>query len=452
MSDKNLSRRKFLSGAIAAGAALTGCARGPMVVPRGVLGGPGYIPPSQKVRIAKVGCGGQGNRDFQGIADQAIIALCDVDLKRAEKIYYENAKVPMYRDFRRMLDKHDNDIDAVMISTPDHTHYVIAMDAISRGKHVYVQKPLTWSIGEARRLRAAARKAGVVTQMGNQGHAGDGVRQLMNMVRGDALGPIREVTMWTNRPIWPQGPELTRLPAQAVPDSMSWDLWLGPAPERAYNEKYAPFNWRGWWDFGTGALGDMGCHVMDPAFWTLDIASARTVKVSAVAEPFNDEAYPNASVITYEVSERNGMPPVTLKWFDGNKLPPRPAGLPESRKLPQSGSILIGDKAGVMTETYGESPRIFPEEKMEDYMASNPTDRVWRSPGVYSEWVEACRGGAMPGSNFEYSVPLTEFVLLGNIAMKLGKTVTYDMVEGRFTDNKEANELLDREPRKGWEA
>ncbi len=452
MSERELSRRKFLMGAAAAGSLLAGgCARGGR---QAALGGtPLYAPAREKLRIAKVGCGGMGASDLRGFSDQEIVALCDVDEVRAAAAYKLYPDVPKFRDYRKMFDAMENQIDAVAVTTPDHTHAVIALEAIRRGKHVYVQKPLTYTVHEARVLRAAARRHGVMTQMGNQGHAQEGVRLTSEWIWGGAIGPVREVQMWTDRPgkYWTQGADKARPAGQPLPSTMEWDVWLGPAPYREYNEAYAPFKWRGWWDFGTGVIGDMACHLMDTPFFALRIDEAETIKVSAQTAPFNEESYPEWSIITYEVPARADMPPVKLVWYDGGKLPERPADLEAGRDMGANSQLYIGDGGKLLAGVYGEGPRLIPESKMEDWLETKREQQLWRSPGVYREFVEACKGGPVPGSNFEYSTPLTEVALLGNVAIRTGEAVEYNFKTGRITNNAAANQWLTREYRKGWE-
>ncbi len=435
-----MNRREFMAtvGLGAAGAILpdwTFGASGPVRKGR-------IIPKDRKMRVACVGCGGKGSSDAGGVSGEEIVALCDVDFARAAGTFrkYPNAK--RYKDFRQMLIEMDDQIDAVTVSTPDHMHFPPAMMAITMGKHVYVQKPLTHTIAEARALTLAAHKHEVVTQMGNQGHAGEGTRLLREWVQAGAIGDVHEVHFWTNRPIWPQGidrPEET----EQVPPTLDWNRWLGVAPERPYNKCYLPFNWRGWWDFGCGALGDMGCHIMDAAFWALDLRYPTSVE--AVSSPVNDETAPSWSVVTYEFPARGKMPPVKVTWSDGGKLPPRPKDLEEGRKLSRGGQLLIGDKGTIMdTSDYCRSPRLIPEQAMKDFLPNRPEQTIPRVPGgnPYFEWIMACKGGPAPGSNVDHSGPLTEMVLLGNLAIRLGKRIEWDGRRMVCTNVPEANDLV----------
>jgi predicted dehydrogenase len=435
-----MNRREFMTtvGLGAAATALPGWTFGQSAhVRKGRI-----IPKDRKMRIAGVGCGGKGGTDVGGVSSEEIVALCDVDFTRAAGTFrkYPNAK--RYKDFRQMLIEMDDEIDAVTVSTPDHMHFPPAMMAVTMGKHVYVQKPLTHTIAEARALTLAAHKHEVVTQMGNQGHAGEGTRLLREWVQAGAIGDIHEVHFWTNRPIWPQGvdrPEESEEP----PETLDWNRWLGVAPKRPYNRCYLPFNWRGWWDFGCGALGDMGCHIMDAAFWALDLRYPTSVE--AVSSPVNDETAPNWSVVTYEFPARGKMPPVKVTWSDGGKKPPRPKDLEEGRELPRGGQLLIGDKGTIMdTSDYCRSPRLIPEQAMKDFLPNRPEKTIPRVPdgNPYQEWIAACKGGPAAGSNVDHSGPLTEMTLLGNLAIRLGKRIEWDGKQMLCTNVPEANELV----------
>jgi len=384
------------------------------------------------------------------VQSENIVALCDVDDAEAAETFAKYPKVKKFKDFRRMLDKMDNQIDAVTVTIPDHMHYPAAMMAISMGKHVFVQKPLTHTVWEARQLTLAARKHGVVTQMGNQGHANEGTRLLKEWVNAGAIGPVREVHIWTNRPIWPQGLERPK-DTPPVPATLDWDLWLGASPKRPYNPAYAPFKWRGWWDFGCGALGDMGCHIMDASFWALDLGAPTSVE--AVSSPVNDETAPSWSVVTYQFPARGDKPAVKLVWFDGGKLPPRPKDLEPDRELSKGGQLIFGDTGTIMeTHDYCNSPRIIPESKMRDFLPNRPPETIPRIPEAdhYQEWIRACKGGTPAGSNFEYSGPLTEMVLLGNIAIRTGEKIEWDGPNMRVTNVSEANQYVHKEYRDGW--
>ena len=451
MGKMDLTRRAFLATATTSAALTTvGCAT-KMNTARVV---PGKYSPSDKVNVAGIGVGGKGMSDIWGCRHENIVALCDVDWKRAGEAFYKFPKAKQYKDYRQMLDEMDTEIDACVISTPDHAHALAAYTAMMMGKHVYVQKPLTHTIAEARLLQETAKKTGVKTQMGNQGHCGDGVRDLCEMVWDGAIGDVKEVHIWTNRPVWPQGiPEA--LPAQDVPADMAWDLWIGAAPMRAYNKGYAPFNWRGWWDFGCGAIGDMACHIMDPAFWSLKLIEAKEFTVQAIYEDgMNSQTAPNASVIKYEFPARADMKPVTLYWYDGKKLPERPADIPASEQLGEgdNGSLFVGTDGYLTTGCYGADSRLLPVEKRKDY--KKPAKTIERIPGEdpYRDWLRAIRKDTESASNFSYAGPLTETANLGNVALHAdGKELVYNVKKMKITNNPASNQLLTKEYRKGWD-
>ncbi|UCD53031.1 MAG: Gfo/Idh/MocA family oxidoreductase [Phycisphaerales bacterium] len=446
MKDKTLSRRDFMGAAAAIGAFT--------VVPRHVLGGAGNTPPSEKLNIAGIGAGGQGASDLRHMESENIVALCDVDWRRARGMFNRHPDARKYRDFREMLDKEDDKVDAVVVAIPDHMHAAASMVAIKRGKHVYCEKPLTHDVYEARVLAEAAGKAGVATQMGNQGQASEETRLMCETIWDGAIGEVREVHVWTDRPLrgindvyWPQGvkrPEET----PPVPDEVAWDLWLGTAPERPYHPDYMPFRWRGWWDFGTGALGDIGCHRIDPIFRALKLGHPTSVE--ACCTLVNDETYPVASRVTYGFPAREGMAPVTLHWYDGGMKPPRPKELEDGRKWDTNGILFVGDE-GTMYET-----RLLPESRQRAY--GKPPQMIERSPGHYVEWIQACKGGKPAGSNFpDHAGLLAQVVLLGNLALRssLKEKVTrarlmWDGEAMKVTNMPEANEFLRRTYRQGW--
>ncbi|MFP4056174.1 MAG: Gfo/Idh/MocA family protein [Candidatus Brocadiia bacterium] len=454
MSETRITRRAFLGGTAASAAWL--------VVPRHVLGGPGDPAPSDKLNVACIGCGGKGRGDVGAMAGENIVALCDVDEKRAAPSYKRFEKTKKFKDFRVMLRKMDKAIDAVTISTPDHIHAPASMMAMRMGKHVFCQKPLTHSIHEARTLALAARKYDVCTQMGIQGHAFDGPRLVKEWVEAGWLGQVREVWYWTNRPIWPQNlarPEKT----DPVPDHLDWDLWLGPAPQRPYVDKaYQPFRWRGWWDFGSGALGDIACHAMDAAYYALELGYPESVE--AEAGPMTDESPPNWSRITIHFPPRGERAGVKVVWNDGyekNQRPqrlavPRPEELEPDRKLPRriGGQLIVGDEATVMAGIYCRSPRVIPESKMRDLLKNHKVPKtIPRVPGQnhYQEWLRGCKGGPRPGASFDtYAGPLTEMVLIGNLAVRTGQKVQWDAERMRSTNVPEANRFVRREYRQGW--
>jgi len=449
---KRLSRRDFM-GAAAAVAVFT-------IVPRHVLGGQGNKPPSDKLNIAGVGIGGMGQNNVAACADAGanIVALCDVDAKYSAGVFQKYPNARQWTDFRKMLDE-QKDIDAVIVATPDHLHAVVAMAAMQRGKHVYVQKPLTRTVWEARMLTEAARKYKVQTQMGNQGHSSEEVRLVCEWIQDGAIGDVREVHCWTNRPVWPQGIDRPK-DTPPVPEGLDWDLWVGPSPMRPYNPAYLPFNWRAWIDFGAGALGDMGCHVMDAAFWSLKLKYPVSVQASHSWEVKqmwtrfdNKETYPSAEVVHYQFPARGSMPPVKLHWYDGGILPERPDDLEPGRKIPESGTIFVGDKGKLICDTYSENPRIFPESKMKAYKRPPKTIRRVEGGvgGHEKDWINACKGGPAASSNFDYSGPFTETVVMGNLAvLNPDKVLEWDGENMRMTNDEAANGFVRPKYRDGW--
>jgi predicted dehydrogenase len=451
----SVPRRTFLAGA-AATAGFT-------IVPRHVLGGQGTTAPSDKLNIAAVGVGGMGKNNVAKSATENIVALCDVDFEAAAETFKKYPTAKQYKDFRVMLDE-QKDIDAVIIATPDHSHAVVAMAAMQRKKHVYVQKPLTHSVHEARLLTETARQYGVVTQMGNQGHSGEGIRLLCEWVWDGAIGPIRETHAWTNRPVWPSGIEVGR-PTEtvAVPAGLDWDLWLGPAPARPYHPTYHPAKWRAWWDFGTGSLGDMACHIVDPLFWALKLKYPISVEANTSkfwhaffqqTQPKN-EMFPRSTIVRYKFPAREGMPEVDMTWWDGGLMPARPAGLEPGRRLgnEDGGILLIGEEGAIMAGCYGESPRIVPEARMKRYKRPAKTlERIPDGPdGHEQDWIRAIKGGKPASSNFDYSGPLSETVLMGNLAVRFpDRPLMWNGEAMEVTNDKDANAYVRREYREGW--
>jgi predicted dehydrogenase len=408
----------------------------------------GKIITGRKLNIACIGVGGKGDSDVRGVSSQNIVALCDVDEKRAAGSFKRFPNAKRYKDFRKMLIEMDDQIDAVTVSTPDHMHFPAAMMAIKMGKHVFVQKPLTHTIAEAREIREAARKHKVATHMGIQGHAANGIRRMREWMGVKAIGDINEIHIWTNRPIWPQGIK-EPLPKQDVPPGLDWNLWQGVAQERDYNAGYAPFSWRGWWDYGCGALGDIGCHAFDCAFDVLKLGYPTSIDVEV--EEVNSQTAPKWSVLTYNFPATSERGPVKLFWYDGNKRPERPADLEPNRKLPHGigGQLWYGSKGTIMvSDVYCNSARIIPETKMHDFLKNRrPPQTEKKSIGHMQEWIAACKGGAPAGANFEYSAPLTEVVLLGNLAVRTGKRIEWDAKAMRCTNVPEANKFLQKEYR-----
>ena len=431
--------------------------------------------PSEMVNLAFIGLGGQGKtnlKQFLGIDDVQVVALCDVagendytpyyyDDKRAglkpaleyvEQHYAEQIKSGTYRgcntyvDFNEMLEREPS-IDAVVISTPDHTHAVTALAAIGHGKHVYCEKPLARSIYETRRVTEAAREAGVATQMGNHGHSGEGIRLTVEWLRAGAIGPVREVHSWTRK----GGLDLTsmgRRPEDAppVPADLDWELWLGPAPYRPYHPVYTPYEWRGWWDFGTGSLGNMACHNVDPAVWALDLAQPTSVE--AHSTPLNDETVPAGAVYYYEYAARGDMPPLIMTLYEGGLLPPRLRDLEDGRRMGAEGIYFVGDDGVILCGGWGGSPRIIPEPKMQAY--ARPPQTIPRVSQHHLDWIEACKGEDPASSDFDYAGPLTEVCLLGSVALRTGKRIYWDGPNMKATNAPEADAFIKPAFRAGW--
>ena len=486
MYNQQISRRKFMAAA-ASSFAFT-------YIPRCVWGA------NDRFYVAGIGVGGKGGSEVTGVtqAGGTFVALCDVDESRAGKTFKNFPDAKRYKDFRVMLEK-EKGIDAVTVSTPDHTHAVASLMAMSLGKHVYCQKPLTHSIYEARLMTQAADYYKVQTQMGNQAHAGEPIRRAVELVRAGIIGPVREVHTWTNRPIWPQGQkaleERKKLAGQPKPADLDWDLWLGPAPMRAYNGCYVPFKWRGWWDFGTGALGDMACHIMDMAYWALDLGSPLSVEAESGGQ--TEETGPYWSTITYRFASRQSVgggrlggavgpkaavaqPAVKYVWYDGSKdgRQNAPYNLLEeaSAEAKRTGAdtqaaearqgkrkkaptaiddpkrwdmILVGDKGMMSFKRSGTDWIVVTPGRRLKQFADVP-ETIPRVPNEDVEWIEACKGGPKALSSFDYAGALTEMVLLGNLAVRLDKKIEWDAKALKATNAPEADELIRREYRRGW--
>ncbi|HOZ48763.1 MAG TPA: Gfo/Idh/MocA family oxidoreductase [Candidatus Hydrogenedentes bacterium] len=448
MSDSKMTRRTFVFGTAltAATAAMASKATFPFSKRR--------IAANERVHIAGIGVGGKGSSDVDGAAaagENPIVALCDVDWERAADTFNRYPDATRYKDFRVMLEKEYANIDAVTISTSDHMHAPAAIAAMQLGKHVYVQKPLTHDVFEARRLKEVAEQYGVATQMGNQGHSAEGVRRLCEWIWAGAIGNITEAHIWTNRPIWPQAIRRPKV-VDKIPETLDWDLWLGTAPERPYNHCYAPFAWRGWWDFGCGALGDMACHIMDPAYTALKLTYP--TKIEAVQEGNNEETFPKWSIITYEFAARGDMPPCKIVWYDGGKQPPRPEEVAADETLGDgdNGTLFIGDKGKLACGCYGGGPTLIPRSRMEEF--KRPEKTIPDSTGHYQEWIDSIKGTEPPAGalakGFGYAGPFTEMVLLGNLAVKAGEPIEYDAEKMKITNNAKANRWLKRTYRKEW--
>lgn len=491
---KKLTRRTFVSSS-------SKLAMGAMIVPRRVLGGPGYQAPSDTLNIAVVGVGGQGTEDAMELGSENIVAVCDVDpgvmARRVIERLTDNDGEPSekgirwqeqfrltrrYTDFRRMLET-EKDVDAVVIATPDHLHAHIAKAAMEAGMHVYVEKPLTYTVREARVLAEVAERTGVVTQMGNQGHSGDDGRRVNEWVEAGIIGEVREVHIWTNRPIWPQGvlrPQpwkeglnpgwyqqwhqgaIHALAADVMdggygkPADMDWELYLGPvAKDVPYHPVYHPFNWRGWVDFGVSALGDMGAHLVDHPYWALKLEYPTSIEATSTpwGGPEEDPtSYPLAMKAHYEFPARGDLPPVQLNWYDGGLMPPRPSLLPDDVELDRTGGVIfVGDRGLLMHETYGRNPRLFPASLQE---AADAVAQTYpRIEGSHQmNWAHACKGTAEATSPFSYAAKLTEVMLLGIVALRAGqgRKIRYDGPGMRVTNVEDANQYLTRPYREGW--
>lgn len=431
-----------------------------MILPGHVLGLDGAKPPSEKLNLAGVGVHGQGRSDLSNLESENIVAICDVDREVARSVGQRYPKAKLHTDFRKMLEE-QKDIDGVVVATPDHWHAAISMAAMKHGKHVYCEKPLTHTVWEAHELSRAAREYKVATQMGNQGQASEETRRLSEMIWDGAIGAVREVHVWTDRPsnglfdvYWPQGVDRPK-DEPAVPDNLDWDLWLGPAAKRPYHPAYLPFKWRGWWDFGTGALGDIGCHALDPVFRALKLGHPTSVEASSTR--VNKESYPLSSMVTYQFPARGELVPLKLVWYDGGMRPQRPEELEEGLNMGAGGHLFIGDKGKILTQSSGPSRgyQLIPEARAKAY--GEPPKKLARSPGHYKEWIEACKGGSPGGSNFDWAGPLTEVVLLGNIALRYElrdemahKKLLWDGANLRFTNSDTANRFIKPEYRAGW--
>ena len=464
-----LNRRSFLRASAFAGSAF-------MVLPASVVGLRAGTSPNEKLNLAGIGIGGQGASDLSNLESENIVALCDVDQNHAAHVFKKYPKAKQYTDFRKMLEE-VKEIDGVVIATPDHLHAFAAMEAIKHGKNVYCEKPLTHSVWEARHLAKAAREAKVATQMGNQGQASGETRQLCELVWSGVIGKVHEAHIWTDRPsnglfneYWPQGVSRPK-DTPAVPSTLDWDLWLGPAPERPYNPAYLPFKWRGWWDFGTGALGDIGCHSMDPIFRALKLGAPTSVQ--AASTRVNEETFPLGSMVTYQFPARSAaiqannvhvagmsgveageieMPACKLIWYDGGLRPPRPDLLPEGQKMGDNGKLLVGDKGFILSNVNNQ---VFPEACAKEAAAIKA--KIPTSPGHHKEWILACKGGKKAGSNFDWAGPLAESVLLGNVALRVqlreDLTLTkllWDSDQLKFTNLEDANKFVRTEYRAGW--
>ncbi|MCC6930413.1 MAG: Gfo/Idh/MocA family oxidoreductase [Gemmatimonadaceae bacterium] len=443
MSD-SISRRDSIKQTAASVAAFT-------ILPRHVLG-KGHRAPSDTLNVACIGVGGMGFNDVKGFAHENVYALCDVDSRNLERAARAFPQAKLFKDYRELFAREGANFDVAAVSTPDHSHAPATMMALKAGKHVYTQKPLARTVGEVRALKdEAARRPKQSTQMGNQGHAGEGIRQIREMVEAGLIGTVQRVEFWTNRPIWPQA--ITR-PTEMhyVPPTFDWDLWLGPAAERPFHPGYAHFNWRGWWDFGTGAMGDMACHIMDASFWVLGLKYP--TRVIPESTGLFAETAPKMSRITYEFPAANGRPAVTLTWRDGSLYPPRPEEWGMARDwVPDAdgGQLWIGDKGTLIAGTYGQNPELCDPARQAALVKAMPAKKYARTEGVYKELTTAIRGGGQPGSNFAgYAGPLTEMIVLGNLAVRSGRTIELDPATGVLKTGGIPPEWIMPTYRSGW--
>jgi predicted dehydrogenase len=500
---RELPRREFIRNAAGAAAAF-------LIVPRHVLGGVGYVAPSDKVNLAGIGVGGVGRSNLAALSSQNLVAMCDIDWSYVDARYGQipeeitqmsrrledesesaeqkklvrtqianlrrlQEKAPLaarYTDYREMLEK-QKDIDAVVIATPDHTHANIALAAMDLDKHVYLQKPLAWSVEECRRLARRAAETKVITQMGNQGRSSDDARLVNEYIAAGAIGTVTEVHAWTNRPLayWPQGiprPAASSVPMEDLawdmnsvmqrlgaamgsyskPDALRWDLFLGPAPHVDYHPIYHPFNWRGWVDWGVGAIGDMGAHLIDHAWWALDLGHPTSVETHST--PYNRQSYPMSTITYYEFPGKDSRPPVKLTWYDGGLLPPSPDELGNAELNRGGGVLYVGSKGKLLHDTYGTNPRLLPRSLHES--TGKPRERYERIATSHEmNWIETIRGNASATSPFEQGGPITEVMLLGVAALNAGHKIQYDAHNMQITNVSDSDALLKRRYRKGWE-
>ncbi len=466
-SNTGLSRRQFVGRTATAVAAFS-------IVPRHVLGGAKFVAPSEKINIAIVGCGGQGRTNTRTLfnhPDAQIIAVADpIESENLDAYYYKgdagrlpvtaeierhysgktpNFKVTAYEDFRVMLEK-EKAIDAILCATPDHQHAYVCVTAMRQGKHVYCEKPLTHNVWEARLVARVAKETGVATQLGNQGHSGDFIRQTCEMIWDGAIGDVREVHAWTSASRWNKSLPAGRPPAEPAPKGVNWDLWLGPRETRPYSPAYTPVSWRDFWDFGTAPIGDFFCHNFDPACWALDLREPLSIEASAVG---GVDAYiaPPGGLYTYQFGPRGKMPAVKFMWYEGGLMPPSPDGMEEDDQLGASGNgiLFIGDKGMITCGGWAGRPTMLPGAKDATY--KRPAKTLPRSKGHHRDWLDACKGGTPASANFEYGAALTEVGLLGLVAMRLKKQIYWDAKAMKVTNAPGADSLLKETYRRGWE-
>lgn len=459
MANSSVNRRSFLKTAAAASAF--------SVVPRSALGGAGNIAPSEKVNVAVIGTGGQGIVNMKQLfneSDVQFAALCDVNKKSDYSMFYYGGSAglepalnlvkqrygsgcPTYKDYNEMLDSED--IDAVLVATPDHSHAMVCLDVLAKKKHLYCEKPLCRTVLETRVVTEAARKAGVATQLGNFGHSSESIRLLVEWIADGAIGDVTEVHAWTDTGArrWTS---LTDRPVNPmpVPDGFDWDKWLQPVPPRPYHIDYAPVRWRAWWQFGSGTIGDFAVHHLDPAFWGLKLGDVSEFTVEASSYGATKETCPAASLVYFDFPARGSMPPVHITWYEGGLFPPRPAQLEAGRSIGGNGIIYKGTKGAILGGGWSKSPRIIPESKMRAY--KKPPKTIARVKGHHRDWLDGCRGKTTPSNNFNYSGPLTEFTLMGNVALRAARKLDFDWKNLKITNDADANKYLKPTYEKGF--
>lgn len=442
----SLTRRHFLRAAGFSVAAFS-------VVPRHCVAASGDTPPSEKLNIAGIGVGGRGADDINGVAkDNNIVALCDVDERHSSPTFKKFPDAKPFQDFRKMFDQMEKQIDAVVVATPDHTHAVAAMAALQHRKHLYCEKPLAHSVYEIRQLMKAAKTSGVVTQLGNQGHSFDTIRDFCEWVWDGAIGKIHTIHAGCSA----VNSGLNQLAAvkqgQEPPATLNWDLWLGPAQSRPYHRAYCPGSWRGWVPFGNGTIGDWTCHVVDPVFWALDLGAPSTIQAEVKEYDFKTQgdAFPKGDKIRFDFPAKGNRGPITLHWYSGMDRIPRPQDLDADEKAVDTGAVVLGEKGTIMYGSHGAGGvRILPQSKMDTY--KRPQKTIPRVRDHYQDWLQAIRHGTKSGSDFSYGGPLTEIALLGVIAIKMaGRKLEWDSAAMKFTNSSEANEFINPPYRTGW--
>ena len=452
---RSLSRRQFTKRSLAGAAALF-CGANHLAGKAASAAASS----EDRLKVAVVGAGGRGTDDLDALSSTGvnIVALCDCDERRAAAAFKAHPDAHRYSDWRKMLDA-EKQIDAVLVATPDHNHAIISIAAMKLGKHVYCEKPLAHSIWEVRQMAKVAAESGVATQMGTQGHAFDGTRVAVEVIRSGAIGDVRELHVWTDRPKnwWAQGIERPR-ERPPVPRGLDWDVWLGPAPQRPYHPAYLPFTWRGFWDFGTGALGDMGVHNLDTAFWGLELTAPTSAKIIGCSPPLDSpsakETLPAWAILEFQFPARGDKPPVKMSWYDGGKLPPKELFQGEPIPSQDGGSVLVGSRGTLLTRTWhgGESKKdrfvLLPRKQFADYQPPSPS--IPRVSSHHQEWVDACRGKGKSLSNFGYASVLTESLLVGNLALRVGRDIEWDASKMRASNCPQADPFIHPQFREGW--